>query len=173
MPDAGHSKLLCATACTAATWVLSASLSMAVLMQSLRAAQAEPALLRTGSYEITARLELPHVERWAIDHVAMVCLAPGAAGPEIPILVVSGNNPFAKCAAVNFVNNGATLEYDIVCPERGSARAHATYTVLSDAFSGRVAMVMGAKNMTMTEVQHARRIGDCGAAVLPASATGF
>ena len=36
----------------------------------------------------------------------------------------------------------------------------------SDAFTGHIAMVMGAKNMTMTEVQHARRVGECSPAKL-------
>ena len=36
----------------------------------------------------------------------------------------------------------------------------------TNAFSGRIAMVMGAKNMTMTEVQRARRIGECSPATL-------
>jgi len=36
----------------------------------------------------------------------------------------------------------------------------------SYAFTGRIAMVMGAKNMTMTEVQHARRVGGCNPAKL-------
>jgi hypothetical protein len=31
----------------------------------------------------------------------------------------------------------------------------------SYAFTGRIAMMMGAKNMTMAEVQHARRLGEC------------
>jgi hypothetical protein len=35
------------------------------------------------------------------------------------------------------------------------------YEVSSDAFTGHIAMVMGAKNVTMTEVQRARRIGEC------------
>jgi len=32
---------------------------------------------------------------------------------------------------------------------------------VADALRDVVAMVMGAKNMTMTEIQHARWIGDC------------
>jgi hypothetical protein len=40
------------------------------------------------------------------------------------------------------------------------------YELSSNAFTGRIAMVMGAKNMTMTEVQHARRIGECSPAKL-------
>ena len=50
--------------------------------------------------------------------------------------------------------------------ERGSARGHALYELSTDAFTGRIAMVMGAKNMTMTEVQHAHRIGECSPAKL-------
>jgi hypothetical protein len=40
------------------------------------------------------------------------------------------------------------------------------YELSTNAFTGRIAMVMGAKNMTMTEVQHARRIGECSPAKL-------
>ena len=44
------------------------------------------------------------------------------------------------------------------------------YKLSSNAFTGRIAMVMGAKNMTMTEVQHARRIGECSPAKLGSAA---
>jgi Protein of unknown function (DUF3617) len=91
----------------------------------------------------------------------------GARGPhEIPVPVVSSNNPFAKCSAANLIADGSKLKYDIVCPERGSARGHAVYKISSNAFTGHIAMVMGAKNMTMTEVQHARRVGECSPAKL-------
>jgi len=80
--------------------------------------------------------------------------------------VVSANNPFAKCSAINLAAHGSKLEYDIVCRERGSAKGHAVYELSTDAFTGRIAMGMGAKNMTMTEVQDARRIGECSPAKL-------
>jgi hypothetical protein len=75
--------------------------------------------------------------------------------------VLSANNPFAKCAIANLITDGLKLEYDIVCPGRGAAKGHAAYILSANTFSGRVAMVMGAKNMTMTEIQYARRIGEC------------
>jgi hypothetical protein len=115
---------------------------------------------QSGSYEVTARLELPHLERWSVDKTTTVCL-PGSRNSKIPVPVLSANNPFAKCAASNLVIDGPKLEYDIVCPERGAAKGHAIYMFSTGTFSGRVAMVMGAKNMTMTEIQHARRIGEC------------
>jgi Protein of unknown function (DUF3617) len=131
--------------------------AIATLPQATRAASRWP---QNGSYEITARLELPHLERWSVDRTTVLCL-PGPRDNDIPVPVLSANNPFAKCTASNLVVDGPKLEYDIVCPERGAAKGHAVYRFSAGAFSGRVAMVMGGKNMTMTEVQHARRIGEC------------
>jgi hypothetical protein len=131
--------------------------AIATLPHATRAASLWP---QNGSYEITARLELLHLERWSVDRTTVVCL-PVSRGNDIPVPVLSANNPFAKCAAANLIVDGPKLEYDIVCPERGAAKGHAVYELSAGAFSGRVAMIMGAKNMTMTEVQHARRIGEC------------
>jgi len=121
------------------------------------------AALPQGSYEVTTRLELPHLERWAIDKTMTICLSGFAAG-RIPIPVLSANNPYAKCSATNVVVDEGKLEYDVICPGRGAAKAHATYEFGPDRFVGRVAMVLGGKNMTMTEFQHARRVGDCNSA---------
>jgi len=143
------------------------SRSLATAMALGMAVQAQPAwpearlLPQTGSYEITARLELPHLERWAVDKTTIICLPPSVADDKIPIPIVSANNPFAECSAANFMPQTPKLEYDIVCPGRGAAKGHAIYTLSNDSFSGRVAMVLGAKNMTMTEVQQGRRIGNC------------
>jgi len=124
-------------------------------------AHADPLSLRGGAYEITSRLELPHLERWGIDKTTRICLPDIALDGTIPIPVLSTNNPFAKCAAEHVSQENALLQYDITCPERGSARAHASYHLAPDTFTGHIAMVMGAKNMTMMEIQHARRLGDC------------
>ena len=130
------------------------------------------AALPAGSYAITTRLEIPHLERWAIDKTTTICLSGHATGGRMPIPVVSDNNPYAKCAAANLVIDHGRLEYDVLCPGRGSAKAHATYSLGPDHFAGRVAMVLGGKNMTMTEVQRARRVGDCGSPRRQ-TATGF
>jgi hypothetical protein len=146
---------------------MTVSRSLATAMVLGMAVQAQLAwpegrlLPQTGSYEITARLELPHLERWAVDKTTIICLPPSVGDDEIPIPIVSANNPFAKCSAANLMTQTPKLEYDIVCPGRGAAKGHATYLVSDDTFAGRVAMVLGAKNMTMTEVQQGRRIGNC------------
>ena len=143
----------------------SRALSIAMILGTV--VQAQPArpevrlLTQTGSYEITARLELPHLERWAVDKTAIICLPPALNNNEVPIPIVSANNPFTKCSVANLMTQTPKLEYDIVCPGRGAAKGHAIYLLSDDTFSGRVAMVLGGKNMTMTEVQQGRRIGNC------------
>jgi len=122
----------------------------------------DEASLPVGSYAITTRLELPHLERWAIDKTTTICLSGHAADGQIPIPILSANNPYATCAAANLVIDHGKLEYDVLCPGRGSATAHATYLLGADHFAGRVAMTLGGKNMTMAEVQRAQRVGDCG-----------
>lgn len=141
--------------------VIGAVTASGMLTQSIGQVAADPLLSPDGLYEVTSRLELPHLERWAIDKKAWVCLFSREENHAIPLPVLSGNNPFAKCSASNFTMDAGTFQYDILCPGRGAAKAHAVYELGPDKFTGRIAMVMGAKNMTMTEVQHARRVGDC------------
>jgi Protein of unknown function (DUF3617) len=125
------------------------------------AAHADRLPFMRGLYEITFRLELPHLERWARDQTTTACIAAPRAPGDSPLPVLSGTNAFAKCSARNVRRNGPSLEYDIACAGRDAPRAKAIYTLTAGHFRGRIAMVMGAKNMTMTEVQTGRRVGSC------------
>ena len=89
-----------------------------MLMLPIGQAAADRLLSQGGLYEVTSRLELPHLERWAIYKKTRVCLFIHDESDAIPLLVLSGNNPFAKCSAANFTT---------VCPGRDAAKAHATY----------------------------------------------
>jgi len=135
--------------------------ALATLCAWAGAALAGDAWLPDGGHEIVTRLELPHLERYAVDSAHRVCFAGGWASETIPTPVESANNPFASCAADHIQLGARTIEYDVTCPGRGSARAHASYHATDAGFVGRVEMVMGAKNMTMTEVVRARRLGAC------------
>src|SRR6202022_1259613 len=142
-------------------WACAALTASAILTQSIGRVAADPLLSLSGLYEVTSRLELPHLERWAIDKKTRICLFSHEENDAIPLPVLSGNNPFAKCSAANLTTDNGTFQYDIVCPGRDAAKAHAIYELGPDKFTGRIAMVMGAKNMRMTEVQHAKRVGGC------------
>jgi hypothetical protein len=146
---------------TPARTLLAMTISLMVVPPVLGQTRIDEASLPVGSYAITTRLELPHLERWAIDKTTTICLSGHAAGGQMPIPILSANNPYATCAVANLVIDHGKLEYDVLCSGRGSAKAHATYSLAADHFAGRVAMVMGGKNMTMTEVQRAQRVGDC------------
>jgi hypothetical protein len=124
-------------------------------------AHADQPLMQAGSYEITFRLELPHLENWAIEKTTRTCVSEtrGEGNTILPIL--SDNNPFAGCSAKNVHRDEDSLTYEIVCNGRDSAKAQATYTLRPGGFMGRIAIRMGAKNMTMTEVQTGRRVASC------------
>jgi hypothetical protein len=122
--------------------------------------------LPSGLYEVRFRLELPHLERWATEEVEIVCLP--AEGGTAPIPVLSGNMPFSGCPARNLVQDGQSLTYEIACEGRETARARASYVLLPKQFSGRIAVTLGGKNMTMTEIQKGRRVGSCHSSPVPA-----
>jgi hypothetical protein len=139
-----------------------ASAFMAALMLAAGAPAAQrEALLQDGAYEVEVRLELPNVLSRGADSTTTICLPYADRRNGAPFPVLSSNNPLAKCPASNVERDGATLSFDIFCEGRGAAWAHAVYRLMPDAFEGRIAMVMGGKNMTMTEVQTGRRVGSC------------
>ena len=75
------------------------ALSMAMVLGM--AVQVQPAcadgrLPQGGSYEVTARLELPHLERWAVDKKTIICLPTSLNNGDLPIPIVSANNPFGE-----------------------------------------------------------------------------
>ena len=123
-------------------------------------AQSDPPL-EPGSYEIAYRLELPHVERWAINRKSTVCVPDRPEEGVAPLPILSGNMPFEGCTAAEILRDGASLSYTIQCEGRDAAKARAVYRISPNAFQGRIFMIMGAKNMTMTEVQLGRRVGAC------------
>jgi len=142
---------------------LGAVVSLILLAGSGEAGEAS---LQAGAYAIRHRLELPHVERWAVERIDVACI-PETLGSEPPgamLPILSANMPFKRCIAKAWQLNDKRLDYDIVCPGRGAAKAHATYVLSGDGFTARIFMTMGAKNMTMTEVQSGRRLGSCAVA---------
>jgi len=143
------------------------SVILAGILAGVAQAEPEATLLQDGSYEVRFRLELPYVESSAVTRTATICIPDARGTSALPLPVLSDNTPFATCSAQNVERSGARLSFDIVCEGRDAARARATYTLAPGEFEGRIAMVMGGKNMTMTEVQLGRRLGRCASASAP------
>jgi hypothetical protein len=141
----------------------------AAMLAGVAQAEQQATLLQDGSYEVRFRLELPNVENWAATRTRTICIPYVGGTSNVPLPVLSSNNPFAECPAKNLQRSGADLSFDIVCEGRDGAKARAAYTLTSGGFEGRIAMVMGGKNMTMTEVQVGHRLGGCDLAGTPRS----
>lgn len=121
----------------------------------------EAALLQPGEYQVSIRLELPHMEDMGrATAVASICVMAGDAG-TYGLFVLSDLNPLRKCPASNVRRDGDTLTYDIVCPGSDAPVGSASYTMRAERFDGAIAVKMGGKNMTMIERQSGRRVGNC------------
>lgn len=129
-------------------------LAAAVALAATAAARADEPL-RAGAYEVDWRMELPYVDAGE-GGTATVCLDGTGVFP-----VLSANNPLARCPVRDMRREGREISFEIVCPGGGAAKASARFNARGDAFDGRIAMTMGGKNMTMTESQRGRRLGDC------------
>jgi len=132
-----------------------------LLGASALAGPQEPEVLRPGQYQVTVRVELPHIEDTGVaTKVDSICVTDASIGRHgLPAL--SGLNPLRKCPASNVLQKGGTLSFDIVCPGNDAAVGAARYTVQADRFDGAIAVRMGGKNMTMIERQTGRRVGNC------------
>lgn len=117
--------------------------------------------LRRGAYEVQMKLELPHVEDTGAQKSSTVCITDsGTRG----IVVLSENNPLARCPASNIKQADDILTFDVICEGHNQAIASARFQLSQDRFTGAFDMKMGGKNMTMTERQTGHRVGDCDAA---------
>lgn len=137
-------------------------ITAAALSAAAAPAQAapEPVQRQAGLYEIIARVELPNVPPVAAPIKATRCLTGGALRTGAAFGVLS-RNPLGSCARsdVNVSRGAATFR--ITCPGPNAPWADARFEVTPAGFKGVIHMNMGGKNMTMTERQSARRIGDC------------
>ena len=120
-------------------------------------------VLKRGVVAGSAALDLYH---W---HASVV--AGGAQGSRrnVALVVLSENNPLARCPASDIRQDGDTLTFEIICPGGNQAVGSARYTIAPQRFTGVIAMKMGGKNMTMTEYQVGGRIGNCSAVGPPRS----
>ncbi|MDR7038912.1 hypothetical protein J2X36_003684 [Methylobacterium sp. BE186] len=115
-----------------------------------------------GRYRTEIRLELPHLDGAGARKTVDLCVTE-EAGTTGGLKVLSDNNPLASCPISNMIRDGASLSFVIACEGRNAAWGHAAYTLSPTGFEGRIAMRMGGKNMTMTEVQSGHRTGSCAA----------
>lgn len=134
------------------------SVLVGLLAMPAMAMASDESKLKPGEYEVKMRLELPHVENNGVEKLEKVCITNGGTHG---IVVLSENNPLARCPSSNIKEENGDLSFELVCAGHNQAIARARFELWPDRFVGAFEMKMGGKNMTMTERQSARRIGDC------------
>ena len=114
-----------------------------------------------GLYEIEVRLGLPNVLEVAPPTRPRRCLT-RADIESGQAFFVRSENPLRTCPVADYAAAGSSVRYRIRCPGPNAASAEAAFETTPAGYRGVIRMVMGGKNMTMSETQIASRIGECG-----------
>jgi len=123
-------------------------------------ANAQNPSLTPGLYQIEIRISLPNVQDVAVPLVVNRCISSDDLESGQAFFVLS-DNPLKTCELVDYQATAGTATYRIACtgPNRGSAVA--VFDTRSTNYRGTIKMNMGGKNMTMSETQVGKRIGNC------------
>jgi hypothetical protein len=120
---------------------------------------AEP-LLTPGLYEVEVRISLPNVQDTAAPIVLTRCVRPADLQSGQAFFVLS-DNPLKNCDLLDYQATPDTAVYRIACPGPNRGSAVAVFDTTGTTYHGNIKMNMGGKNMTMSETQAGKRVGDC------------
>lgn len=118
---------------------------------------ADGAAPRPGLYRIEVRLELPNVLRPMPFRTVERCVSQSDGDPGA---IVSAPN-IEACPLTARSIEGGVLTFERACPKLNDGRASGRFELAEDGFAGRIVLTLGGKNMRLTELQTATRIGDC------------
>ena len=88
------------------------------------------------------------------------CVSPDDLKSGQAFFVLS-DNPLKHCGLVDYQTTDSAALYRIVCPGPNKGNAVAVFDTKGSTYRGTIRMNMGGKNMTMSETQSGKRIGDC------------
>ena len=117
-------------------------------------------MLTAGLYRVEVVVEMPNVLRPMPFGVVERCIAAGDEADGSFLQIVS-NPSIAACPLARRSLDRNRLTLEVVCGKLNTGRASARYELGEASYSGRIEVTMGGKNMTMTEVQRAVRLGEC------------
>jgi hypothetical protein len=123
------------------------------------AAQAATALT-PGLYRIEVKVALPNVLDAGAPLVVIRCLNPDELESGRAFFVLS-DNPLNRCELLDYRSGAGLVTYRIRCPGPNRGSAQAAFRTAATSYRGSIRMDMGGKNMTLSETQAGRRIGDC------------
>jgi hypothetical protein len=111
-------------------------------------------------YQVEVRIALPNVQDAAAPVVLTRCVSPADLKSGQAFFVLS-HNPLRNCDLLDYQVTGGAASYRIACPGPNKGSAVAVFETTAITYRGSIEMNMGGKNMTMSETQAGKRIGDC------------
>ena len=136
-----------------------AAASVLAALLSSNPAAADP-LLSPGLYQVEVRISLPNVQDTAAPLVLTRCFSPADLQSGQAFFVLS-DNPLKRCDQLDYRMNAGMAVYRIACPGPNKGSAVAVFETTATSYRGTIKMNMGGKNMTMSETQVGKRLGDC------------
>ena len=123
-------------------------------------AGAADSLLIPGLYQVEVRISLPNVQDVAAPLLLTRCIGLPDLQSGRAFFVLS-DNPLKDCDLLDYQATADTAIYRIVCPGPNRGSAVGVFETTGSAYRGSIQMNMGGKNMTMSETQAGKRIGNC------------
>jgi Protein of unknown function (DUF3617) len=120
----------------------------------------ERAPLEPGLYEVTVTLALPNVKEIPLPEKIQHCVTPESLRNGAAFAVLS-ENPAKQCNMLDYEITGGGATFRVDCLRPNSASGKGVFELYQRDYRGTISLQMGAKNMTMSELQSAHRIGDC------------
>jgi hypothetical protein len=138
---------------------LAAPASVLAALLASNPAAADP-LPSPGLYRVEVRISLPNVQDTAAPLLLTRCLNAADMESGRAFFVLS-DNPLKTCDQLDYRMHAGMAVYRIACPGPNKGSAVAVFETTATTYRGTIKMNMGGKNMTMSEVQVAKRLGDC------------
>jgi hypothetical protein len=124
------------------------------------AAAGSPIAVPSGNYELTIETVLPHLEealRYATEHKRQCLHEPDATG-VFPLLK---HQAFTGCKLGPRAQGEDGLHFTLQCLNPEAASGSAAFQVDAGTVAAVLDIKMGAKNMTVSQRIHGRRLGPC------------
>lgn len=135
-------------------------LACGVIVSPTAWSDAADPLLKPGLYQVEVRIGLPNVQDTAASILLTRCIRPADLRSGQAFFVLS-DNPLKNCELLDYQVTADTAVYRIACPGPNRGSAVAVFALAGATYHGNIKMNMGGKNMTMSETQTGKRVGDC------------
>jgi hypothetical protein len=117
-------------------------------------------LLAPGLYQVEVRIGKPNVQDAAPPQVMTHCIRPDDLKSGQAFFILS-DNPLKRCQLVDYQATADAALYRIVCAGQNRGSAVGVFDTKGTSYRGTIRMSPDGKNMTRSETQAGKRIGNC------------